>query len=103
MTSRRQFISSLPLAGSVLLVSRARAQAAGPLDPKDPQATALGYVEDGSKADKAKFPKYEASQNCANCQLYQGAAGAANGACPIFQNKLVNAKGWCSTWVKKAG
>jgi hypothetical protein len=100
MTSRRHFVALLPLAGSASLL---RAQAPGAvLDPKDPQAAALGYVVDATKADKAKFPKYAAGQSCGNCQLYQGAAGSTQGPCPIFQNKQVAAKGWCSAWVKKA-
>lgn len=102
MTSRRNFITTLPLVGSALLMPRARAQAPA-LDPKDPQAVALGYVADAAQADKAKYPNHAVGQSCANCQLYQGAAGSASGPCPIFQNKVVPAKGWCSTWVKKAG
>ncbi|MFO1337412.1 MAG: high-potential iron-sulfur protein [Burkholderiaceae bacterium] len=100
MTSRRHFIALLPLAGGAALV---RAQAPGPvLDPKDPQAAALGYVVDATKVDKAKYPKYAAGQACSNCQLYQGAANSAMGPCPIYQNKQVAAKGWCSAWAKKA-
>ncbi len=100
MTSRRHFISILPFVGAASL---ARAQAgAGPLDPQDPQAVALGYVADATKVDKTKYPKYAAPQACGNCALYQGAAGAATGPCPIYQNKLVPAKGWCSAYVKKA-
>jgi len=100
MTSRRRFISLVPLLGAATL---ARAQAPAPLvDPKDPTAAALGYVADATKADKAKFPKYAAGQACSSCGLYQGAAGAASGPCPLYAGKAVAAKGWCSAWVKKA-
>ena len=100
MTSRRRFISLVPLLGAATL---ARAQAPAPLvDPKDPTATALGYVADATKADKAKFPKYAPGQACGNCALYQGAAAAASGPCPLYAGKAVAAKGWCSAWVKKA-
>jgi len=100
MTSRRRFISLVPLLGAATL---ARAQAPAPLvDPKDPQAVALGYVPDATKADKAKFPKYAPGQACANCALYQGKPGAASGPCPLYAGKAVEAKGWCSAWVKKA-
>jgi hypothetical protein len=34
--------------------------------------------------------------------LYQGKPSDATGGCPIFSGKLVNAKGWCSAYVKKA-
>ena len=100
MTSRRRFISLVPLLGAATL---ARGQAAAPLvDPKDPQAAALGHVPDASKADKAKYPKYAADQACGNCALYQGKAGAASGPCPLYAGKAVAAKGWCSAYVKKA-
>jgi hypothetical protein len=68
----------------------------------DPQAIALGYKNDASKADKAKYPKYAAGQNCANCALYQAKAGDPVGACPLFAGKQVSAKAWCSAWAKKA-
>ena len=100
MTSRRRFISLVPLLGAATL---ARAQAAAPLvDPKDPTAVALGYVADATKADKVKFPKYAAGQACSGCALYQGKAGDAAGPCPLYAGKAVAAKGWCSAWVKKA-
>ena len=99
MTSRRRFISLIPVA-SLGIASGVRAQAAA-VDPKDPTAVQLGYVADATKADKAKFPKYAAGQECGNCGLYQGPAGSTSGPCPIYQNKVVQAKGWCSAWVKK--
>jgi High potential iron-sulfur protein len=100
MTSRRRFISLVPLLGAAAL---ARAQPSAPLvDPKDPQAAALGYTADATKADKAKYPKYAAGQACGTCALYQGKAGAASGPCPLYAGKAVLAKGWCSAWVKKA-
>ncbi len=102
MTSRRSFIQILPLAGALALCARSALAADVAVDPKDPQAAALGYVADAAKADKAKFPKYAAGQNCAGCQLYQGKAGDATGACAIFAGKKVSAKGWCSAYTKKA-
>jgi high potential iron-sulfur protein len=72
------------------------------LDEKDATAVSLGYKNDATKADKAKFPKYAAGQACANCQLFQGKPGEAWGPCPIFPGKNVNAKGWCSAYLKKA-
>lgn len=68
----------------------------------DAQATALGYKADAGKVDKAKFPKFAAGQQCGNCALFQGKAGAASGPCPLFAGKQVSAKGWCSAWAKKA-
>ena len=83
------------------LLNPANAQAVA-VQESDPQATALGYKADATKADKAKFPKYAAGQDCANCALYQGKAGDATGGCPLFAGKTVTAKGWCSAWAKKA-
>ncbi|MES2990912.1 MAG: high-potential iron-sulfur protein [Pseudomonadota bacterium] len=87
--------------GTAALGTRALAQA--PLvNEKDPQAVALGYVADATKADAKKFPKYAAGQNCANCALYQGKATDPAAACPLFAGKQVAGKGWCSAWAKKA-
>ena len=69
-TSRRTFIRIVPIAGAALLA--ARASRAADVDAKDPQAVALGYVVDATKADKTKYPNYAAGQDCATCQLYQG-------------------------------
>jgi hypothetical protein len=99
--TRRAFVLTLPIAGGVLLAGTARADAP-PLDEKDPTAASLGYVADAARADKAKFPKFAAGQACANCQFYQGKAGAPNGPCPLYAGKLVTAKGWCSAYAKKA-
>ena len=102
MTSRRSFIQIIPLAGALALASRHAFADAPKVDEKDPQAVALGYVADATRADKAKFPKYAAGQACAGCQLYQGKAGDASGPCALFAGKQVAAKGWCSAYAKKA-
>ena len=68
----------------------------------DPQAKALGYVADASKADKAKFKNYAPGQFCNNCALYQGKPTDAAAGCPLFAGKQVAGKGWCSAWAKKA-
>jgi hypothetical protein len=74
------------------------------IDPKDPQAVSLGYVDDTTKADAKKYPKHENSQMCSNCQFYQTAQEEDKVApCIILSNKGVAAKGWCSAWAKKAG
>jgi len=102
---RRDFlkIGSLAVA-SVAIGIRAESSvaAAAQLDENDATAQSLGYKNDATKADKAKFPKYAAGQTCANCQVFQGKPGEAWGPCPIFPNKVVNAKGWCSAYIKKA-
>jgi hypothetical protein len=101
MTSRRRFIQIVPVAGAALLAARAVQAQANMVAEKDPQAVALGYVADSNKADKAKFKNWAATQNCANCALYQGKPGDAAGGCPLFGTKQVASKGWCSAWAKK--
>ena len=61
------------------------------VSPSDPTASALKYVEDGSKAVGKKDPK----DACLNCNFYSGKAGAAWGPCQLFPGKAVAAKGWC--------
>ena len=99
MTSSRRFFLMTVSAGAAGFSLRAHAQAK--VDEKDPQAAALGYVSDDTKADAKKFPKFAAGQMCGNCALYQGKATDAAGACPLFAGKQVSAKGWCSAWAKK--
>ncbi len=103
MSNRREFIVQLSLGSGVLASGAAMAAAPLPMVAEaDPVAKALGYVADATKADTKKFPKYAAPQSCTNCTLYQGKAGDASGPCPIFAGKQVAAKGWCSSYVKKA-
>jgi High potential iron-sulfur protein len=100
--SRRRFIVfAASLASTVILIDQAQADAPV-LAETDPTAQSLGYRTDAANVDKAKYPQYRAGQTCANCGLFQGKPGDANGPCPIFAGKLVNAKGWCSAYVKKA-
>jgi hypothetical protein len=100
--TRRSFLLHVAATGSAIVALPALAAPAS-LDPKDPQAVALGYVADTTHADAKKYPKHTAAQKCSGCQLYGGAAGAATGPCPIYAGKLVSANGWCSSWIKKAG
>lgn len=101
MTSRRQFIQIVPVAGAALLGARSASAQANLVNEKDPQAAALGYVADASKADKAKFKNWAANQLCNNCALYQGKVTDAVAGCPLFAGKVVAGKGWCSAWAKK--
>ena len=105
--TRRRFLATVAIAvpASAALVNVAAAQAPLPkLDPNDPSAKALLYVPDASKVD-TKNPlaaRFAAGQNCANCSQIQGKPGEAFRPCAIFPGKLVDAKGWCSVWAKKA-
>ena len=100
MSTRRQFMMTLVPAAAVLTAATgARAQAAK-IDEKDPAAVALAYKHDATKVDAKANPTYKAGNNCLNCQFYQGKD--AWGACPMVGGKLVNRKGWCKVWAKKA-
>ena len=96
---RRRFIklvvAAAPIAGTLLSRS---AQAADPVAENNPQAAALGYKQDATKAANRK----DAQATCANCALYTGKSGAADGPCALFAGNLVMAKGWCTAWAKKA-
>ncbi len=100
MNIDRRMILLAAAGGGAAFALSARAQAL--VDEKSPQAVALGYVADATKADAKKYPKYAAGQHCANCALYQGKSADAAGGCPLFAGKNVAAMGWCSAWAKKA-
>lgn len=103
-TSRRTFlITSVGVASTFALGSRAAFAADAPkVEESDPTAQALGYKDDASKVDKAKFAKYAAGQDCGNCSFYQGKATDAYAGCPMFAGKQVSSKGWCSAYNKKS-
>ncbi|TVQ30257.1 MAG: hypothetical protein EA370_13865 [Wenzhouxiangella sp.] len=73
------------------------------LDPEGPQAKALGYVHHYDEVDQERWPRYQAGQICANCQLAQGDLTADWMGCSIFPGKLVAHDGWCNAWVQRAG
>lgn len=96
---RRRFIrlavtglAAAPLAG--VWVSQTSQAAPVHVQESDPKATAVGYKEDATKSTARK----DASETCANCNLYSGKEGAADGPCALFQDNLVSANGWCTAW-----
>jgi anaerobic selenocysteine-containing dehydrogenase len=95
---RRVFLMTVAATGAALTTA---AQAQAMVDEKDAQAVALGYWADTKKVDAKKYPKHAATQNCANCALYQGKATDKAGGCPLFAGKQVAGAGWCSAWAKK--
>lgn len=130
MPTRRRFIEITPFAGFALLAACSPkvepqsapmattsapnpAPTAAPAPSKtainlpmvekgDAQAAVFGYVDDATQADKVKFKNYVSGSACSNCALYQGMAGDVAGGCPLFAGKNVAAKGWCTSWAKKA-
>jgi High potential iron-sulfur protein len=104
--SRRSIIKSGFIAGALLpaagILSRnAAAAELPPLDPNDPTAKALGFVNDATKVDSKTHPTFKASQKCSTCAQYQGKPGDAVAACTIFAGKSVPQGGWCQVWVQK--
>jgi hypothetical protein len=99
-TNRRVFL--LQVIAGTSAVAAGSAQAQQKIDPKDPQAAALGYVDDTTMADAKKFPKHSNDQKCNGCQLYSAPANTKEGPCAVFGGKLVAANGWCNSWIKKA-
>jgi high potential iron-sulfur protein len=95
--SRRQILKRLALgtAAAPLALSAVRAWASSQplLSPASQAAQKVNYVED-AKSAKAASP----GSSCANCALYQGANGSAQGPCQLFPSNDVKAGGWCSSW-----
>ncbi len=102
MTTRRHIICAIPAATLALALNRTASAQPARLEESDSLAVSLGYKHDASKVDAKKFTAYVAGRNCANCQLYQGKAADPWGACAAVGGKLVNGKGWCVVWAKKA-
>ena len=100
---RRNFLlMNVAVATSALLSKLPEAYAADSLvQDSDPMAQSLGYRSDAANVDKTKYPKFAAGQNCSNCAMYQGQAGAVSGGCPIFPGKSVASTAWCSAYTRK--
>lgn len=99
-TTRRAFITSVAATSAAMMTNQAFAETK--LDETSGQAVALGYVHNSAKVDSKKYPKHATVQICSNCLLWQSKATDPWGNCVLFAGKQVNAKGWCSTWAKKA-
>jgi high potential iron-sulfur protein len=93
--TRRRLLASVALGMALGSSKLATAVAsAGPLvNPAEPAAKAVKYVEDAKQATGATT-----DSKCANCVLYLGTEGTAQGPCQIFPGKQVKAAGWCSSW-----
>lgn len=103
MNSRRNFLLKLALSAGTPALMCGKALAQAPpvkLEENDPVATALGYKEDTTKVDAAKYPMHKPEQRCDGCALYILKAGEVTGPCSAFGGKLVTAAGWCAAFVK---
>ena len=106
--SRRRALSLVAGAAAViplgmLVSSRGAAAVDLPhVSEDEPSAVGLKYKHDATQAarvDKAGTPADQ--QFCHNCQFAQGEGEWVG--CSIFPGKAVNANGWCTAWVPKAG
>lgn len=100
-TSRRTVVKILALGAASSLALNARGvHGALPrrLEPSDPKARELGYVEDAAAVDIKKYPAFVPGSNCGNCLQLQGAPGTDFRPCALFSGKLVAVGGWCSGW-----
>lgn len=101
-TSRRHFLHHVMVVGAgmapALILSGTARAADEKVSESDPTAKSLGYVEDATRVDKARFPAYAAGQRCGTCSLFQGKSGDAWGGCVLFGAKLVASGGWCSSY-----
>jgi hypothetical protein len=100
-TNHRRVFMMHAIVGVAAAGTALQAKAQPMVAETEPPAVGLGYKADATKVDKTKQPKYVAGQVCTNCALFQGAASAAAGGCPLFAGKRVAGKGWCNAWVKK--
>ena len=101
IVSRRALVKNLAAASAaVSFLSSVKSRAADlpHLDVKDPQAVAVGYVENAAQVDAKKYTAYVKGSRCDNCLLLQGSSGANYRPCNLFAGKLVSAAGWCSGW-----
>jgi hypothetical protein len=69
------------------------------VEENEPKAVAVGYRHDTTKVDKARYPKHQATQNCANCLAYAPANPTDEwGECDLMSDRLVFKDGWCSSY-----
>ena len=83
------------------LLARTADAAAGKVDPNEPQAKSLGYVEDATKVDAKANPNYKPGQICANCLQAPAQAGRGGSSLQHLRGRNVAAKGWCKVYVKR--
>ncbi len=95
-STRRRFIK-LTATGLVVApfanVMLSEAEAADMVKESDPGAVKLKYKADATKAAE----RQDATEFCDNCILYTS-KDSASGTCSALEDRLVAAKGWCTSW-----
>lgn len=97
---RRTFMIQVALGGAALACGHAAVAAVKKIDENEPKAKSLGYRNDSSQVDKAKFPKHSPSEKCNGCMAWLGKPGDAWAECDLLVDRLVASPGWCSSYVK---
>ena len=112
----RRNVLKLALAGVVAgktvlktAVAQAAAKIVNGMDAKtpDPKAKNFNYYADVANVpDKLVEPKKALAKgrpiNCSTCILYKEHSKEGYGLCPpLFQQNLINDKGYCTTWNPK--
>jgi hypothetical protein len=94
---RRRFIKltatglvAAPFANALL---GGNAAAADLIKESDPAAVKLKYKADATKAPERTDP----TEFCDNCLAY-ARKDSASGTCSALEDRLVAAKGWCTSW-----
>jgi hypothetical protein len=95
--TRRRFIKltatgfvAAPFANALL---SGNAAAADLIKESDPAAMKLKYKADATKAPE----RTDATEFCDNCLVYSS-KDSASGTCSALGDRLVAAKGWCTSW-----
>ena len=100
---RRQFLAaSGAVIASSVVGSTANAQKM--LNPRSPNAVALGFHSQHSQVNGKKWRKKAnnagVEQRCGTCALFR-ATGDGKGSCRLFKGKGVPDGGWCNGWTAR--
>jgi hypothetical protein len=88
--------------GTVVWMRQAKAQFPR-LDENDPSAKMVGYLEDASRVDRKRYPKYRPDQTCGSCDLYMAKPTDPWAVCTLFPRRVVAGKGWCDAYRPRSG
>ena len=93
---RRVFLLKAIATSSALVVARGHAaEETERVTEADPYAKSMGFRLDTNQVDQVKYPRHDATQHCAVCQLYSGKPGDPLGPCSFYGGRLVAPAGWC--------
>lgn len=102
-TNRRVFILKVVAGSATALSAGSLLAAPKKVEENEPKASSLGYKHDSTTVDTKKFPKHAAGQKCNGCMAWLGKPADGWAECDLMADRLVNANGWCSSFVKTKG